>query len=211
MNERPTLLIADDHPLLLKGLEDSLLSKGYNVVAATPDGAAALQAITKLRPDIALLDIEMPFLNAFEIIEKCVKEGVETSFILLTSHKERGIVAQAQKLNVKGYMLKDEPFEDLERCLKLVYQGGTYFSKTFQEVLDDKILPEIRKLKKLTPSELIILKYIAKGQISKEIADELSISIRTVQKHRSNIINKLEIESSDGALVTWVKNNAHVL
>jgi DNA-binding NarL/FixJ family response regulator len=211
MNERPTLIIADDHPLLLKGLEDSLSSKGYHVLAATSDGATALNAITKLRPDIALLDIEMPLLNAFEVIEKCTAEGVKTSFILLTSHKERGIVAQAQKLNIRGYILKDEPFQELERCLKQVHNGGQYFSKTFQEVLDDEVLPEMRKIKKLTSSELIIIRYISKNLSSKEIAQELSISIRTVQKHRSNIINKLELTSNDDALIMWVKENAHLL
>ncbi len=175
------------------------------------DGAAALQAIVKLRPDIALLDIEMPLLNAFEVIEKCTLEGVETSFILLTSHKERGIVAQAQNLNIKGYILKDEPFEELERCIGHVHNGGEYFSKAFQEVLDDQVIPELRKIKRLTPSELIILKYIAKDLSSNEISKELNISVRTVQKHRSNIIYKLDIASSDDALITWVKNNAHLL
>jgi DNA-binding NarL/FixJ family response regulator len=211
MNKQPTILIADDHPLLLKGLEDSLLLKGYNVIASTSDGAAALQAIIELRPDIALLDIEMPLLNAFEVIKKCTAAGVKTSFILLTSHKERGIVAQAQKLNIKGYILKDEPFQELERCLKQVHGGGKYFSKTFQEVQDDQVLPEMRKVKRLTPSELIIIKYIAEDLSSKEIAIELSISIRTVQKHRGNIINKLELTSNDDALIIWVRENAHIL
>jgi DNA-binding NarL/FixJ family response regulator len=211
MKKHPTLIIADDHPILLKGLEDSLTTRGYKVLAAVTDGAAALNAIKTYQPDIALLDIEMPVLNAFEVIEKYTQQEIHTAFVLLTSHKERGFVAQAQKLHIKGYLLKDEPLEELERCLKLVHKGGQYFSKTFQEVLDDEVLPEMRKIKRLTPSERIILGYIAKGFSSKDIAQELSISIRTVQKHRSNIITKLGIASNDDALTTWVKDNAHFL
>jgi DNA-binding NarL/FixJ family response regulator len=211
MKKNLKIIIADDHPMLLKGLEDSLLVKGYNVIDAVSDGAAALKSIVDLQPDIALLDIEMPLFNGFEVIERCKKRGVNTSFVLLTSHKERGFVAQARKLNINGYLLKDEPIEELERCMQLVHQGEQYFSKAFKKILDDQVLPELRKIKKMTPSELIILRYISTGLSSNDIASELSISVRTVQKHRSNIINKLEIPSGDDSLIKWVKENAHFL
>ncbi len=210
MNQ-PSIIIADDHPMLLAGLHASLTSNGFNVVAIAEDGAKALKSIMELEPDVALLDIEMPVLSGFEVIEKCKNKGVKTAFVLLTSHKEKGFVAQAQKLQIKGYLLKDEPFEDLERCIKLVHQGKQCFSKVFQDVLDDQVLPEIQKIKRLTSSERIIINYISKQLSSQQIAEELSISIRTVQKHRSNIISKLEINTSDDALKKWVQENAHFL
>lgn len=211
MTLSPRILIADDHPMLLRGLNDSLLSNGYNVIAAVKDGALALQSIVELQPDIALLDIEMPMLNGFEVIEKCKANGVKTSFIVLTSHKEKGFVAQAQKLQIKGYLLKDEPFYDLERCIEMVHKGEQCFSKVFQDVLDEQVIPEIQKIKRLTSSERIIINYISVQLSSQQIADELNISIRTVQKHRTNIISKLEINTSEGALKKWVQENAHFL
>lgn len=206
-----SVLVADDHPLLLKGLVDSLTKHGCDVVASETNGADTLAQIMNLQPDIALLDIEMPLLNGFEIIKKCTAAGTATKFVILTSHKEKGFIVQARQLNIKGYLLKDEPFEEVVSCLKEVRAGKEYFSKTFEEVYADEVSPALQKLKLLSPSERTIVRYIAQGLSSKEIAEQLSISVRTIQKHRSNIISKMDLESHEDSLTVWVHDNRELL
>jgi DNA-binding NarL/FixJ family response regulator len=206
-----SILVADDHPLLLKGLVDSLKKYGCNVVASETNGADTLTQILNLKPDIALLDIEMPLLNAFEIIRKCIEAGTATKFVILTSHKEKGFIVQARQLNIKGYLLKDEPFDEIINCIKEVSVGKDYFSKTFEEVYADEVSPALQKLKLLSPSERTIVRYIAQGFNSKEMAEQLSISVRTIHKHRSNIIAKMDLESNENSLTDWVHDNRELL
>jgi len=198
------ILIADDHPMLRKGIFDSLSAIGYTEVFMVENGAKALEMIITKKPDVALLDIEMPYLNGFEVVKKAVKAGSKTRFIILTSYREKGFVLQAQKLNLSGYLLKDEPFSEVHTCIKKVAQGGTYFSPSFNAIVNDELNPELEKVKFLSPSERTIIRLIARGFSSKEIGDQLSISHRTVQKHRSNIIVKLDLNTAADALTLWV-------
>lgn len=211
VKKSPTILVADDHPLLLKGLVEELETKAYQVIGQAKNGSNALSMIIENEPDIAILDVEMPLLSGIEVIQK-VKENQEvTKFIILTSHKENGIIIQAKNLHISGYLLKDEPFEELENCIQAVIRGEMYFSKTFSEVLEEKVNPQLKKIKYLTPSERTILRMIAQDNSSKKIAQKLSISIRTVEKHRSNIINKLDLSFSEDSLSSWVKDNKELI
>jgi two-component system nitrate/nitrite response regulator NarL len=211
MNNNTTILVADDHPILLKGLRDELLILGFNVLEGVVNGAQALDIIVSKKPDIAILDINMPFLTGFEVIKKCQAESLETKFIILTSYKEKGFVLKAKKLNISGYMLKDEPFFEIKRCIQEVLNGQFYASKIFEEVFKNEISPQIEKIKFLSPSERTIVRLIAAGNSSKQIAEILSISSRTVDKHRSNIISKLDLSSDSDALSVWVKENKELL
>ena len=116
MSKNIKIFIADDHPLLLKGLNEELLINGYNVVGTTVTGTEALKLIIKLKPDIAILDIQMPGISGFEVIKKSKIKKVQTKFVLLTSYKEKRFVIRAKTLNISGYLLKDEPFEEIEKC-----------------------------------------------------------------------------------------------
>lgn len=207
MSKNIKIFIADDHPLLLKGLNEELLINGYNVVGTTVTGTEALKLIIKLKPDIAILDIQMPGISGFEVIKKSKIKKVQTKFVLLTSYKEKRFVIRAKTLNISGYLLKDEPFEEIEKCIQAIFNGGTYFSTVFNEVYDNQITPEIEKLNSLSPSELRIIQLIAQNKNTKEIAECLFISIRTVQKHRTNII--LKLESTD--LTIWAKANKDLI
>ena len=207
LSEKPTVIVADDHPLLLKGLVEELQSKTYKVVGQAKNGLEALNLIIKSNPDIAILDVEMPLFTGIEVIQKAKENGTLTKFIILTSHKEQGIVSKAQSLHIDGYLLKDEPFEELEKCIQAIVNGQSYFSKTFTTVLEEEVNPKLKKLKFLTPSERTILRLITQQHSSKVIADKLSISIRTVEKHRSNIIDKLGLPSSGEALLSWTKEH----
>ncbi|MFC7358295.1 response regulator [Jejudonia soesokkakensis] len=206
-----SILVADDHPMLLKGLCDELKGKNYNVIGAAIDGGQAIEFIIKDEPNIAIIDIEMPVLSGFEVISESVAHGVCTKFIILTSHKEKAFVLKAKKFNIQGYLLKDEPFTEIEKCIKRVASGASYFSNSFDHILKTQIHPEMERIRNLSPSERTITKLIANGKTSKEISEELSISIRTVQKHRANIIKKLELPPSSDSLHQWAKENIELL
>jgi DNA-binding NarL/FixJ family response regulator len=205
------LIIADDHPMLLKGLHEELLAHHYEVIATAKNGAEALDAIVQHGATIAILDIEMPLLNGFEVIKKCKELSLTTKFILLTSHKEARFIYKAKNLNISGYLLKDEPFEEIKKCIDAVQSGETYFSATFNTIFDTKISPELKKLKYLSPSERTIIRLIAQGKNSTEISESLLISVRTVQKHRANILSKLDIPSSGDALTIWVQQHLELV
>tara|TARA_R110001592_G_scaffold72291_1_gene220770 strand:- start:9618 stop:10262 length:645 start_codon:yes stop_codon:yes gene_type:complete len=211
MNHNVSILAADDHPILLKGLMDELLNLGYNVLEGASNGAQALDIIVSKKPTIAILDVNMPFLTGFEVIEKCKSESLQTKFIILTYHKEKGFVSKAKKMNISGYLLKDEPISEVHICIQEVLKERFYASKTFDEIFNNEISPEIEKIKYLSPSERTIIRLIARENTSKEIAETLSISIRTVDKHRSNIITKLDLASTADSLSFWVKSNKELL
>lgn len=203
-----SIIIADDHPLLLKGLSDFLIEKGYNLIGSGNDGREAYNLIVKKNPDIAILDIQMPYLSGLEIAKKCKTQGLATKIVLITLHKEKELYEKAQELNIFGYILKEFALEEIETCIKTVTKGVPFFSSRIMELIGVTVLDDDQnELKKLTPSEKKILKLIAKDKTNKEIASQLFISYRTVEKHRSNIINKLNIEPKTNSLLIWAKEH----
>ncbi len=205
-NIKPSIIIADDHPLLLKGLNDFLIEKGYNITGKGNDGREAYNLITETKPDIAILDIQMPYMSGLEIAQQCKKLKIKTKIVLITLHKEKDLYQKAQELNIFGYILKEFALEEIENCIKTVSEGVPFFSNRIKELIG-VILVENSELNTLTPSERKILKLIAQDKTNKEIASQLFISYRTVEKHRSNIINKLHIEPKTNSLLIWAKEN----
>ena len=147
MSDKISLLVADDHPMLLNGLVNELEAYNYNIIAIAENGAQALDKIIECQPNVALLDIEMPLLTGFEVIQKCKDKNLNTKFIILTSHKEKGFILKAQKLNIQGYILKDEPSVELHKCIQAVVKGDTYFSSEFSRVNQNEVSPELEKIK----------------------------------------------------------------
>lgn len=211
MNNKISILVADDHPLLLKGLRSELLELGFNVLEGAINGAQALEIIVSEKPTIAILDINMPLLTGFEVIKKCKEVRVETKFIILTSYKEKGFVLKAKKMNIDGYLLKDEPFGEIKKCIKSVLKNQFYASAIFNEIFNNQVSPELEKIKFLSPSERTIVRLISKENSSKQIAETLSISTRTVEKHRSNIISKLDLTSGSESLTKWITKNKDLI
>lgn len=211
MSNGLTIFVADDHPMLLKGLVDELKDYNYNVVATAENGANALEKILALNPSIALLDVEMPMLTGFEVVKKCKEKNIDTKFIILTSHKERGFIHKAKALDISGYMIKDEPFIELHKCIQSVSKDIPYFSSVFNHVVDNEIEPQLQKIKLLSPSERTIVRLVAQDKTSKQIGEQLSVSSRTVEKHRSNIIAKLDLSPEMDALVIWTKEHKEFL
>jgi len=209
--EEITIVIADDHPMLLKGLSDVLTKSGYLVLASALNGDDAVDIIKKERPVIAILDIEMPGLSGFEVIKKSCNDDCKTKFIILTSHKEKAFIQKAKELNISGYLLKDEPFTEIESCILAIAKGGEYFSRSFNEVFMNEISPLLERIQYLSPSEKKIVQLISQVKTSKEIGALLNISHRTVQKHRANIISKLLLPPGRDVLMTWAIENREFL
>ncbi len=201
-----TIITADDHPLLLKGLNDFLLEKNYNIIGSANDGKQALALIESLNPDIAILDIQMPNLSGLDVAKICNDNGSRTKIILITFHKEASLYFEAKELNVFGYLLKDFAIEEIENCISSVLDNVPYFSLKIKQLLNLDSSENLL-IKSLTPSERKILKYISKDKTTKEIAELLSVSPRTVEKHRSNIIQKLNIEPKTNSLLIWAKEH----
>lgn len=201
-----TIITADDHPLLLKGLNDFLEEKGFNLIGSASNGQQAFDLIEEKQPDIAVLDIQMPKLSGLDIAKKCTREGLSTKIILITLHKEKALYESAQELNLFGYVLKEFALEEIESCIESVMKGVPYFSPHIRQLMEQDSHLDPR-LKILTPSERKILKLIARDMTNKEIASKLFISYRTVEKHRSNMITKLNLEHKTNSLLIWAKEN----
>lgn len=204
------IVIADDHAFLLQGLSDHLTSRGLQVVGQAEDGTQALKMITDLAPDLAILDIEMPYLSGFSIAEICKKKAMQTKVVILSFHKEPDFVKQAQKLGISGYILKEDATSEIFQCIEAINNGENYFSKALQldqSFTDDKL----GLVSNLTPSERKILRLVAQKKSTQEIADQLFISERTVEKHRSNMVAKLGLSGQSNSLTTWAVENKIVL
>lgn len=206
-----TLILADDHPFLLKGLETSLRSRGFKVLGTATDGSTALKLIIEHKPDMAMLDIEMPYMDGLSVAKYCKEKGIPTKFVILSYHKEPEFIARARSLNLSGYLLKEDALDEVEACIQSVSRGEPYYSKAFQIKEVASAQTALDRLDGLTPSERKILKLIAKNQSTREIADMLFVSERTIEKHRSNIIQKLDLGGRPNGLTNWVLHNKHLL
>ena len=201
------ILIADDFPLILEGLEKFLRDSGYEHVFTATNGTQALSIINEEKPDIAILDMEMPHLTGLQIAQLCQQNKSTTKIVFLTYRLDSYLFNKGIEAGIVGYLLKDDAMVEVQRCILHVAKGETYFSKKIMELPEDA--PEdLQNYQLLSPSEKKILKLIAQGLSSTDIAERLFISFRTVEKHRSNIIQKLKIDSHKQKLNEWVLVNS---
>ncbi len=203
-----SIVIADDHPLLLRGLSDFLTSKGFNIIGVAEDGQSAYNLIVKLKPDIAILDIRMPHKTGLEIAEDCQKNKLSTKIILITFDQEEELYEQAKSLNVYGYILKELAIEEIEICIQHLLKNEPYFSKQIESYLKKSPSGD-DSLNVLTKTEKKVITLIAANKTSQEIAEELSVSIKTIHKHRSHIIAKLKLDNKPTSLSVWANLNKH--
>ncbi|GAB1855354.1 nitrate respiration regulation response regulator NreC [Flavobacteriaceae bacterium MHTCC 0001] len=208
---RTSIVIADDHPLMLRGLTDFLSSKGYNILGSATDGKAAYNLIVKHKPKIAILDIRMPFKTGLEIAEEVKRNNLPTKIILITFDKEEQLYDKALEYGVYGYILKEFAVEEIETCIAKVENNIPYFSEEIAEYLNYSQKEKPKELELLTKSELKIIVLISENKTSQEIADTLSISPRTVDKHRSNIVAKLKLDNKPTSLSIWATLNKSFL
>ncbi|WP_299109107.1 response regulator transcription factor [uncultured Winogradskyella sp.] len=205
----PKIIIADDHPLVLKGLKDFLIEKNFNVLATAKNGKEALTLIKAHAPDIAVLDIKMPFLTGIQIAEKCKTDDISTKIILITFEKDEKTYNEARALGVYGYVLKEFALEEIENCISSVINDKAYFSPELISYIEINQGPS--KLKTLTEAETKVLKLVGDNKTASEIAKELFISSRTVEKHKSHIRKKLALSSKSTSLYLFAKENSRYL
>lgn len=197
------ILIADDHPFTLMGTKGFVESLGYKVEDICSNGITAYNLINTHQPNIAILDINMPGMDGLEVLEKVYRQKIKTKVILLTMHKEMTVFKKANQFEVAGYILKENAQEELQLCLEAVKKGNQYISKNLENDLLIDNAAENDVLNKLTFTEKKILELIAQQKTSKQIAEMLFISEKTVEGHRSNIITKLELPKEKNVLLVW--------
>ena len=201
------VLIADDHPVFRRGLREVIDEEpDIEVVAEAGDGQLALDRLRALRPQVAILDIGMPKKDGFVVAEEMREQRLETRIIFLTMHKEEATFKRALDLEARGYVLKDSAAADIVASIRAVAVGLNYISPEISSYLvsrraRSRALAEDRPgLHSLTPMEWQIVKLVAEKKTSKEIADELCISPRTVDSHRTNICRKLDLHGVNALL-----------
>jgi two-component system response regulator NreC len=194
------VLLADDHKLMRTGLRLIVdQHPEFIVVGEADDGREAVSLVETLRPDVVVMDIGMPRLNGIEAAGQIKEAHPEIAIVMLSMHSDEGYVLRALKAGARGYLLKDSAEADLSRAITAVMEGKSFFSPAVSKVLLEDYM---RKLSRsgvedsfdlLSPREREILQLVAEGNSSKEVAALLSLSIHTVETHRSNIMQKLNL------------------
>jgi len=203
LKERQKIVIAEDYTILREGLRAILSSDSeLEVVGEAEDGGVAVQCTAELKPDLVLMDLSMPKMSGIEAIREIKKKSPRTKILVLTIHHTEEHILAALKAGADGYALKDSTQGELLMAVKRVLQGKRYLSPGISEQVIDGYLEGRKDLKPrtswdtLTGREREVLKLIAEGYKSKEIAEYLCISPKTVEKHRSNLMQKLNLHSS---------------
>jgi DNA-binding NarL/FixJ family response regulator len=194
------ILLADDHTIVRQGFVRIIeQDDAFEIIAEASNGADAIQQIREQQPQIAVLDIAMPEHNGLEVAKTMRDENLSCKPVILTMYRDREYFDEAMALGIKGYLLKDCAVGDLLACLKAVRDGGCYISPVLSGYLMQQGQPR-NAFDSLTASEVAVLKLIAEKLTSKEIADRLFVSYRTVQNHRTNMCRKLELTGHNSLL-----------
>ncbi|MBN1446491.1 MAG: response regulator transcription factor [Bacteroidetes bacterium] len=216
-HEPISLIFADDHPIVRKGLREILEEdKLFRIVGECENGTEALECIRMHRPDVAILDIDMPEMTGLDVAAVVHRDRIETAMLFLTITDSVEMFNRAMEYGVTGYILKDAAVDDLVRGIRRVLRGEFFFSsalasRALMEQRGTALTPVLpSRFSELTPTERTILRFIADDKTTQEIADLLSISIRTVDSHRLHITQKLDLHGSY-ALVRFALQNSNIL
>jgi len=207
-----SILIADDHPLFRAGVKQTLEKLETAEIYDAEEGDKALQIIRELEPDVAVIDIRMPGKTGLEILSELYNSGVTTKIILLTMYKNVNYFYQAVSLGVKGYLLKETAVQDLVEAVKTVHSGGTFISSRLKALIESGKTDEfqnkllIDSINSLTSSERQIMKLLSEWKTNCEIADILFNSVRTIENHRANISDKLNLRGVHSLVQFAIEN-----
>jgi len=214
-NKRIRILIADDHPVFRSGLMRIIeADKEIEIIGEADNGEAALAKILELNPDVALLDIDMPKMTGIQVLKELKKRKTKVKTIFLTVYSDESIFDEAMNIGIDGYVLKDSAISDIIDCIKTVAAGKYYITPSLSEFLinrRDKIkrLEENKpSLNKLTKTEMSVLILLADGKTSKQIGEEMFISHKTVDNHKTNISDKLELKGTHNLMKFAIENKA---
>lgn len=213
-----TIIIADDHPIVRKGLRETIEEESDFVVAAeVGNGREALKAIEEFAPAVTILDIDMPEMSGFEVAREIRSRNFGTAIVFMTMHRNEDIFNEAIDLGAKGFVLKDSALSDIVECLKAVASDNYYTSHSLTSFLINRSRRAIKlaeaqpSINDLTQSERRVLKLIAEDLTTKEIAERLFVSRRTVDKHRENIAQKLQLRGANALYKFALQNRSQLL
>jgi DNA-binding NarL/FixJ family response regulator len=192
------VLIADDHPIVRQGLGQTIESDAdLEVIAEAGDGLEALAKIRQYQPQVIILDIDIPKMDGFEVALAVQEEKIKTEIVFLTVHREESFMKKALSVGAKGFVLKDSAISDIVTAIKAAFQGQSFISPAMMSYLiKPRTINGKEGLESLTLSERNVLKLIAQYKTTKEIAEILFVSTRTVESHRLNICQKLHLQGS---------------
>jgi DNA-binding NarL/FixJ family response regulator len=201
------IVIADDHPIFSRGLRQVLLADAsFELVAEAQDGETALRSIEQQRPDVAVLDIDMPVKDGFDVVRAMEERKLSSAVVFLTMHKDEELFNGAMNLGVRGYVLKESAFSELVDSIKTVAAGRHFVSPSLSNFLLNRRnrIESVRGkwpgLKELTAAERRVLQLIAAGMGTSDVARELCLSIRTVENHRAHVCSKLNLQGREALL-----------
>jgi two-component system response regulator NreC len=196
-----TILIADDHRLFRDGLRTLLAARrDVKVVAETSDGSETVSKAAELKPDIILMDVSMPGLNGIEAARRILSRGTSTRIIVLSMHSDRRFIAESLKAGARGYLLKDSPFEEVLNAIRTVREGKLYLSNQIRDSMIEEYIAVAgtapgSAFSTLSAREREVLQLLAEGKTTKETAARLNVSVKTIETHRKQIMDKLGIHS----------------
>ncbi len=212
MEDVVKIFIADDHPIFRCGLKETIeKTDRFQILGEADHGERALDGILRLKPDVAVLDIDMPGISGLDIAEQLKDMAQQVKVVILTSYREESFFNRAMDLGVRGYILKENAINDLTNGLLSVAQGEIFLSPSISSFLlkrarlQAKESSDDESFASLTPSELKVLRLVADNLTSKEIGARLFVSPRTVDTHRNNICGKLKLRGSRGLLLFALK------
>jgi len=204
MNKERKVLLVEDHTIVRQGLRRLLEERGIEVVGEAGDGLKAVRMARELHPDFVIMDISLPKMSGIDATRKIKKEAPDVKVLMLTIHSEESYILKALDAGASGYLLKDTVADELVNALEAVEKGDLFMSSSIPREVIEEYRRMVRKGKKidefsrLTNREREILKLISEGYTSKQIAEMLYISVKTVDNHRANIMNKLNIHDTAG-------------
>ncbi len=206
MMKQITVLLAEDHTIVREGFRKMLeLEKDFQIVGEAQDGRQAVAMVKKLRPEVVLMDIALPLLNGLEATRQVLKAFPATKIIMLSAHSDDAYVTNATESGARGFLLKQTSAQDVCQAIREVQKGKTFFSPSVSRRFNRLNPPSLdrqgvlkKKAAELTSREMEVLQLIAEGKANKETASELGISLKTVEKHREHLMEKLDIHDTAG-------------
>ena len=204
--KRITVLLAEDHQIVREGFRSLLKHEDdIEVVGEAETGRQAVQLTRKLRPAVVVMDIAMPLLNGLEATRQIRKDFPETRVLILSAHSDDAYVEQVMELGAAGFLLKQTSSHDLSAAIREVQKGKTFFSQSISKRVRDRSRQSVdregqvkQRSNRLSSREMEVLQLIAEGKPNKQVAAELGVSFKTVDKHRQNLMSKLNIHDIAG-------------
>lgn len=201
--QKHRILIADDHSMVRDGVKNLVSqNKELIVVGEAASGAQVLELFDSLKPDLLIMDISMPDMNGMEVSKQILANNPQANIVILSMYDDEDYISRCLEYGVKGYVIKNESGSELDYAIRSVLSGKNYFSRQAQDVIFRKYSNNVAKKKqredqvKLTKREIEIIKLIAEGMTSQEMADKLFISPRTVETHRANLMKKIGVKNA---------------